>query len=288
MEKLFYWDKIRINSKSHFYLSESTQSELKNHCISFKLSEASQKAKLNGGFTYRLEICGADKKFFEALLRYEGYLRPYFISYVELAKEIFSPVKTGELYRACSSIESSIKKDYALLNKKWSSGSKLYEVGQHTKARRIQDKTLIGGTTAYFYGKKFKHTRYARLSKINGQLCDHSEHRILGAGEIKKKLGLQSISDFIDYDLETAYESLYARYFEQVKIDDIKLGKWLDASSSWKINTDADLRRVKSKAAFFKRIERIRSFSDLKKVFLKMQNDIKKSLSEKYRSLSVW
>jgi hypothetical protein len=82
--------------------------------------------------------------------------------------------------------------------------------------------------TGYWGNKKsFQYVVYGRRSKINKLPSAHTEWRIKGASNIRKKTGIKSIRDMKDFDFKKFFEKNDEKFLVYEEIDYTAIGRWL-------------------------------------------------------------
>jgi hypothetical protein len=277
----YSFDKIRILSgqKLKFLHKNLPKKLLKGECDFFRLAPASDMAE-QFNFISSIEFVNPSKKFFRLLLEHEKDLHSHTgilvpkeikpkISYLEIARDTF--------YKHEYQAVNTASELGGILRKKWPSNNFNYDAFYDPNLRDKKGKNIqgIGDKTWYYGTKKFQLVLYPRMSKINGQPCVHEEWRISGATNIKKKTGIESIADFIEFDIKKCFEEMYSKYMVYEKIDHLKLGKWILDWTRRKKLTDREVKKAKMQASLFCRHKNIKSAADLINFFKKEKNRIK-------------
>lgn len=193
--------------------------ELKKHCIYFKVQRA-KGGYLDNGWRSRLSITAPSIEFFILLQEYESIFQPYIISKVEVAKDIIVPGRSlPELDGVVRSFHKSLSISYA------KTGSAFDVSLQDTSQLAFIDPEK-GGITCYIKNKAWQLACYARISKLTGQNCLHIEWRYLNTGSVKKKSGIKTIGDLINFDPETHWMER-EKSISPMTVDKDLLGKFL-------------------------------------------------------------
>ena len=278
-QQAYSFDRIRILSGQ--YLKSLHQrlpkKELERECTFFRLSPASEMAE-KSNFSSSLEIVNPTQEFFRLLVEHErdlsskGTISQYKdpkISYCEIARDTFYQ---NDHEATIAALELGKK-----TNKKWSSNNFNYDarwdpdvVGK--KSGKIKG---LGDRTWYYGSKMFEYVLYPRLSKINEQPCVHEEWRISGATNIKKKTGISSIADFIEFDIKSRFEEMNKKYIVHEEIDSIKLGKWILGWDRRRKFTNDEKLKIKMQAGLFCKHRKIYNAADLSKHFKREKDRIK-------------
>jgi hypothetical protein len=240
VKKSYHFDRIRINTRQ--YIKDLSKippwKELKKHCKEYYLMKASRQAK-KAGFQSSINVILPDNEFFKRLDEVQNDIGYYKISHLEITEDTFKKTERQA--------EKAFREIYKTANKKWSSAHKLFQ-GEFVQVQidgKWYDQTLYMGSYA------FKCVIYPRLSKANGQPCLHKEFILKGAGNIKKRTGIEFIRDLIDYDIERNYKKLENKFIDHTEIDMLKLGKFLDDKTRKRKIADEEERKLKTKARLF-------------------------------------
>ncbi len=277
----YSFDRIRILSGQQLKIlhQKLPKKMLENECDFFRLSPASEMAeKFN--FISSIEIVNPSKEFFRLLLKHEKIL--FYFKGIIVSKEIEPKISYLEIARDTfyqddhEAIETSSELGKTL-RKKWSSNNFNYDARWDPDvAEKKRGKTKgLGDRTWYYGSKKFQFVLYPRRSKINRQPCVHEEWRISGATNIKKKTGINSIADFIEFDIKKCFEEMNQKYMVHEEIDRIKLGKWILGWDRRRKFTEDEMLQIKIQAGLVCRHRKIESAADLANHFKKERNGIK-------------
>jgi hypothetical protein len=278
-QQAYSFDRIRILSGQ--YLKSLHQrlpkKELERECTFFRLSPASEMAE-KSNFSSSLEIVNPTQEFFRLLVEHErdlsskGTISQYKdpkISYCEIARDTF--------YQNDHEAEEAAFELGKTLRKKWSSNNVSYDAMFDPDVAEKKDAKTKGlGDKAWYYGgDKFQFVLYPRLSKINEQPCVHEEWRISGATNIKKKTGISSIADFIEFNIQSRFEEMNKKYIVHEEIDSIKLGKWILGWDRRRKFTEDEKFKIKMQAGLFCRHRKIYNAADLSKYFKREKDRLK-------------
>lgn len=194
-DKIYYLDQIIIHSRIKTDILEKLLpiEELRKHCSYFSVQRAKGRYWDNG-WRSRLSITAPSEEFLILLQEYESMFQPYVISKVEVAKDIIVPSQSlPELDGVVRSLHKSLSINYA------KKGSAVDVCLQETRQLRFYDPAK-GGITCYIKNNAWQLACYARISKLTGQNCLHIEWRYLNTDSVKKKTGITTIEDLINFD----------------------------------------------------------------------------------------
>jgi len=265
---LYSFDYLRIITKMH--LNDLKKlidiEELQKECRIIKIRQASE-AATKYGYHSLIIVTVPSKRFFELLSLYN--LANYKFSYVELAKDVIENTMDDarlESYR----IKKTMVKKYTLDPHTIDTRNSL-----HTVRLRLEE-GLFSDLTSYYGGEVLKFVVYARLSKLNNTPCIHSEWRIRGAGNIKKKINIATLKDCISFDLKQFYEKLTCQYIHHSEINRVKFGKFiLGYDGRRNIYTKRQRMRIELAAITFLSIYDISSTADFVHNIRELQKVIK-------------
>jgi len=267
--QILHFDKIRINSYEDVrYLHRLLpKSELSKESHYFKIGEASDIARM-AYFKSKMEVVVPSTKCLE-ILKENILSLDSFISYVEVARDT--------IYRSENEAELMFKSFAGYLRKKYSYKTELYV----HRGKIDYKKGFFSYKTNYCGQYGFRYVIYPRYSKINGQPCLHEEWRIVGASTIKRKTGIESISDLITFDFEAFFARQDKQYIIYEEIDDKKLARWMMGLSRKKKLTKRQKIRIDINGRFFLNVYEISNYSDLVNFFKKIKSELKATRGRK-------
>jgi hypothetical protein len=268
---IYYYDKICINLK---VTKENIEhilplKELNSHSARCHLDYASEEAQ-KFGYQSRLEIEQPEMEVFLLLAKYEKFMSiceepksKYKISHIEIARDVICSSKK----------ESLIHRDFMLehLRRRYSREQLVYVSKEPIISEiKYSDKTGYWGRER----SKSKLIMYPRISKKVNEPCVHSEYKFWGASNIKKKTGISTLNDLINFDFEQFFTQQKEKYITYEKIDYERLGRWVNNISLREnvISTFGKCRKfvyneAERVANLFCRAEGIKTASDLRNFF---------------------
>ena len=195
---------------------------LKHHCrrIHFERTEEYQQ---NCGYFSKLEVGLPGPRFFEILEKHIP--TRYYITYIEIARDMVYPEK----YVTETVFDTLLR----FIRKKYSHEYFIYDVDKSNLIVTDTEDDLkyrhekYSSKTCYLGGKRFKHVTYPRISKVSKKPCIHSEWRISGSRGIKKKTGIRTIRDLMEFDIQSCYERLAKNFIVFEEIDCNKHGRFI-------------------------------------------------------------
>lgn len=207
----YYFDRIEINTLCEVpELKKALRSLLDDGRL--LILHASDKAKLVG-FKSKIVLSAPTETTLQALKNLEPALIEYSVTAIELAQD--TPCAT--LHEAniladmiCRTLVKRYTKDVFLYT-----GDFSYNF----------EKGLMGDKTLNL-GKKFLCRTYARLSKQTGEPVLHQEWKLYPARIIKEKTGIKTLTDLINFDIESFVLEQAKRQLFHAEIDMDKIGKW--------------------------------------------------------------
>lgn len=217
-----YIDKIYINlkvSKDNIKHNLPLR-KLKYHSARCHLDYASGEAQ-KFGYLSKIEIEQPEMEVFLLLAKHEefmsGYKKPYKISHIEIARDAFCSSKR----------ESIILRDFILKHRrvKYSTEHSVYE--QKDSNELTISEIKYSDKTGYWGSKKAKLAMYPRISKKANVYCVHDEYRFWNASNIKKKTGISTLNDVINFNFEQFFKQ-QNKYITYESIDYEKLGRWVN------------------------------------------------------------
>lgn len=220
-DKIYHLDQIIIHSRTKTDILEKQLpiEELRKHCSYFAVQRA-EGGYWDNGWRSRLSITAPSKEFFLLLQEHEPIFRPYVISKVEVAKDIIVPNRSlPELDGVVRGLHKSLSINYA------KKGSAVDVCLQETRHLPFYDPAK-GGITCYIKNKEWQLACYSRISKLTGQKCLHIEWRYLNTDSVKKKTGIITIEDLLNFDPEKHWMER-ERSVSLMTIDKDLLGKFL-------------------------------------------------------------
>ena len=273
MHRIYSFDQIIINTRQDQQTLKKSLpvDELGSECNSFDLKTPSKPAKAYG-YNTAIVFVAPTNNFFKILNRYESILGHYKIYKIEIAEDTIFPDK-GEAYSAFMQNLS--------MTKKWATDYLLYTPSEKEFNNKSSGEGLWSDRTAYYGGKNFKVAVYNRTSKINDKPCLHIEFRLLNAGNIKKRTGIEFIRDFIDYDIKNLFEQWVDKFIKYDEIDILKVGKWLLKITRRRKLTSSAIRRAKLAGRTLCAAWGISNFADFKSYLRKKKAEIKKKKGRK-------
>lgn len=210
METIYYFDRIRIYSKidKKTLMEFLPVDELKSHCKHFEIGPG-----FKHFFRSQIDVVAPDYDFLLLLQNHENALDYYKITYIEITKDV--PYQTE--WAACKAV---IDNPY---RQKWGRFHKtFFNDIYYSNSRYCGILGLISGT------KHFKCCAYACFSKVTGEPCHHREWRISRANNIKKKSGIRTIKDLLEFDFPSFFKKTDSRYsIPMERTDQRKLGLYL-------------------------------------------------------------
>lgn len=247
-------DRVRINSKQdHELLRQKLPiAKLNDLCKGFYVKEPYRATRLHG-YRSRLEILGLGTddidKFFGKLKEYEFWLmptyrfgqKPYYVSYLEVAKDL--------IYKSIEDATTVLNAMIELIRKKYSCRYDIF-IG-------TENNTLYLGLE--LDKEKRQPTFFFRAyvprkgSKLTGEPCLHCEWVMKGANQIRNKTGISTLSDFIGFDLIAFFEKTDGKFLEYGTIDWFKVGKYLTGSTRKKKLTERQRMSVDLMGVHFRR-----------------------------------
>lgn len=120
----------------------------------------------------------------------------------------------------------------SMTGKKYTSSFKIYDAEndprKHDKKADQRLKEEIFSTRIGYWGNqnRFEYVVYGRKSKINKLPSAHTEWRIIGANNIRKKTGIKSIRDMKDFDFKKFFEENDKKFMVYETIDHAAIGRW--------------------------------------------------------------
>ena len=211
MDTIFYFDRIRINSKQDpkILKAELPLEDLKQYCKHIQVEQVRHKPHRNG--KSRIDIVAARPQCLQLLFTNQQAIGAYWISYVEIAKDQIHPTKNDAIGATY----------HFKARKKWA--------GQHRsfQADLAPDPDKFGLITKYTQSKIHGHVSYGRNCKITGQPCFHREWRIKDPANISMKTGMAEIGDLIGFNFPSFFELHDQKYLiRDERADQQKVGKW--------------------------------------------------------------
>jgi hypothetical protein len=269
----YHFDRIRIVSqRSVKTLKEKLPiKELEQECRSFKIGKPYTEAG-NLGMKVRLEIFVPSRKALELLHKYDSIFFPYAITYLEITKDAFRESEEQAV--------SEVKGERGRLRKRWSNSYYIYD------PNKIHDYVPNDGyyetPTIYLGGKNVQYVLYARPSKLNGKPCTHGEWRLKAPSTIKRVARISTIADLFLFDIRDFIERQNERLLrDDMQIDMIKLGKWLEGCTKQKKLSDKKLSDIKFHATSLLTTFEIYSFAGNIQYLKAQKNEIKKRENKK-------
>jgi hypothetical protein len=262
---IYHFDLIRINTKIEILEWKVSLYWLERRCSAIYVKPATPKAR-KIGYKTRIEFVAPTQRFFEILQNYEQFFWSYKISRVELARDKFG--------KGTNENNEKVHDQLKYKNKK-------YTTDHHVKIQTVEeaiendDESLTGNKTGYFGSKHFKNVIYPRKSKINNEPCVHEEWRITSATVIKRKTGIETIDDLMNFDIQEFLETQDERQINYGTINTMALGKWLFDTKKRKFTYREKL-KVELRAHGFLKKHKLRTFADLRH-FLKEEKKKAKS-----------
>jgi hypothetical protein len=272
---IYHFDLIRINTKNKTRTLKKILplNELRKECHKIWVEPAYPIAR-EYGYNTRIEFVAPTQRFFEILQNYEQFFWSYKISRVELARDKFG--------KGTNENNEKVHDQLKYKNKK-------YTTDHHVKIQTVEeaiendDESLTGNKTGYFGSKHFKNVIYPRKSKINNEPCVHEEWRITSATVIKRKTGIKTIDDLMNFDIQEFLETQDERQINYGTINTMALGKWLLGTKKRKF-TYREMLKVGLRARHFLIKHKLRTFADLRH-FLKEE---KKTAKTKTGRKNAW
>lgn len=198
-QPVYSFDRFTILFRCHVGRLRKTipQSKLKPFCRELHIRVSSKKAQ-EAGFPSCIEVFGPEQSLFDKL---NGYLwllpRPYFISYVEVTKDIHCRDKEKSVVMVESILGS--------VSRKYNTTHLLYD------ARELDpfyDESKFGTHDKYHYRSGYfgrdgnKLHVYARISPVSKQPSCRMEWRIGRTSRVKKRTGIKTLLDMESFDFE--------------------------------------------------------------------------------------
>lgn len=216
---IYSFDKIEILIRipNNILLSYLDIDALQKKCRKLVIIPTKNRAK-SMGYLSKLIVTVPSNGFFRLLATYD--LNACRITYIEIAKDMVR-----------ASIHEAKVDSYRLitsLRKKYTSSQFIYNDRDSCKSTKVAfENGMFSDMTGYFGTLLFRFVIYARFSKINNVPCIHSEWRIRGAYQIYDRTGIETIKDFITFDLQKYFEDNVDKYivFEEINLE--KLGMWV-------------------------------------------------------------
>ncbi|ALC18059.1 hypothetical protein DSOUD_3339 [Desulfuromonas soudanensis] len=193
--------------------------KMKTECIQILLLPAGGKARL-WGYKSKIIITVPTKKCFELLTLSGLEKEDYVISYIEAAMDVYKESKHEAMFESYK-LQNLIRKKYTPKN------IILDYRGSDNSTKFATEHGKFSEQTGYYGSNSLIFVVYARISKINAQPCIHSEFKIRGGKNIKKRLGIETFNDCYFLDIKQEYNNLMALYIVFEEIDTQKLGKWI-------------------------------------------------------------
>jgi hypothetical protein len=276
-----YIDKISFNLKvpKNYMKGILPLKELNRHSGRCHLRYASKKAQ-EFGYQSRIDIEQPEMKVFLLLAEHAIFAQPdmehSFLSAKQKESMLICKISRIEIARdvICSSKkESLIHRDFMLehLRKKHSREQLVYVSKEPIISEiKYSDKTGYWGRER----SKSKLIMYPRISKKVNEPCVHSEYKFWGASNIKKKTGISTLKDLINFDFEQFFTQQKEKYITYEKIDYERLGRWVN-NISLRENVISTFGKcikfvyneAERVANLFCRAEGIKTASDLRKFF---------------------
>lgn len=252
--------------------------ELKKHCHHFSVQSSHGTPYHDYGWESFLSFSVPSKEFFVLLNDNKALLRGYIITRVEVAKDIIIP------NLSLSKISRLVGKIHKVITLKHSND--FYEFD--TKTRNFEDlggfKSDKGFFTSTLQTKAWALSTYARVSKLTGQNCLHTEWRYLNTGSVKKNLHIRTIDDLARFDPEKYWMGRDSSLCLK-EIDRELFGKFLyGIDGRRKLDPLIDQPPSKSLRSLYAKVsllaehylDGINSVIEFQKMFSKMKKDIKK------------
>jgi hypothetical protein len=169
--------------------------------------------------------------------------RYFAISKVEIARDFIVDKESSANFLADELM--------SMTGKKYTSNFKIYDSENDPRRnRRKRDPRLkeqiFSKRTGYWGNKnKFEYAVYGRYSKINKLPAAHTEWRIMGFSNIRKKTGIRSISDMKSFDFKKFFEKNDQEFLVYQEINYEAIGRWIQG-----IDGRRTLTKLQKKSAF--------------------------------------
>jgi len=216
---IYYIDKISFNLKvpKNYINRILPLTKLRSYSARCHLDCAGEKAR-KFGYRTKIEIEQPEMEVFLILTKYEKFMPGYKISYIEIARD--TPYSSKTI--AVSSLDFILK--YRRV--RYATNYKIVDSNYSNKL--IISEIRYSGRTGYWSNNSAKLVTYSCNSKKKNIPCIHDEYRFHGAGNIKRKTGLSTLNDVINFDFEQFFVQHEEKYITYESVDFEKLGRWVN------------------------------------------------------------
>ena len=219
---LFSIDRVRVNmykpkEKLKHILPLRKLNKLSKKC---HLKYSSKKARISG-FASCIEIINPKREALILLAKYESKMGKYKISYIEITRDFLCKNK--------EEVIDLFNIFFLFCKKSYTHRVFVYDALKHDRSdnrakdpNKFHDKTIYLGSKYYF-----ELVIYPRINDeidIPGLRTEWKIHR---ASNIKRKTGIESISDLIDFDFDMFFLK-QDNGLKLLEINDGKFGRWLN------------------------------------------------------------
>jgi len=234
----YYFDRIRINvyfDRSHLLSVPQLYELNRRHIVD--VYDAFEKAK-QGGYRSRIEVTVPTNETLniiqwaigecaQSVPKFSGSSdtnRFYAISKVEIARDFILDSESDAILLTNLIIN--------MTGKKYTTSFSTFYSGNVPRNRGRQKnpelKKEIFSTRTGYWGNKnnFEFVVYGRYSKVTKLPAAHTEWRIIGASNIKKRTGIKSIDYMKEFDFKKFFEENDRKYLVYETIDHEAIGRW--------------------------------------------------------------
>ncbi|OGP85317.1 MAG: hypothetical protein A2V87_08575 [Deltaproteobacteria bacterium RBG_16_58_17] len=150
----------------------------------------------------------------------------------------------------------------SVTGKKYTAKFTIYDVENDPHRRKTDPrlKEKIFSTRTGYWGnpRSFECAVYARYSKMSELPCVHTEWRIIGFPDIRKKTRINSIADMKNFDFEKFFEENDKKFIVYEDINYTGIGRWLKRIDGRRTLTERQKRSVGVAGQMFCRISKLK------------------------------
>jgi hypothetical protein len=287
MDTVYYFDKILIYSKRNKMeiLEQLPLNQLEQLSRTFKVLNF----RSYNGINSMIYMTVPSPECLQLLYKHEKAFSPYTISHIEITRDEMS----GDRDEAVSVVNEKL----SVINRKYSRKTLVYNsMKQGDFIKKVFDPDKFGFATGYYGGKTFQYVLYPRNSKVTAKPCVHTEFRLKGPSNIKKKTviekktGISGTGELIGFKFEKFFQRNERKFIEQVSINTHSLGLQLLQWGNRKRFTDRQRWTIGLTGTFFLYRHNIGTFPELKMLQreLKSRPGTLKEMDQNFLKITNW
>jgi hypothetical protein len=234
---LYFFDRVRFNvyfDRNHLLSVPELKDLNRRHVVD--VFDAYEKAKKRG-YNTRIEVTAPTNEVLDVIEKAISECRMSVNKFRSLENEKFYSISMIEPTRDFikdTESKANLLADrlMSVSGKKYTAKFIIYDAENDPRINRKKNdpklKEEIFSTRTGYWGNRnsFEYVVYGRRSKICKLPATHTELRILGSYNIKKRTGIKSISDMKNFDFQKFFEENDKKYLVYEAINYNAIGRW--------------------------------------------------------------